>query len=67
VLVEPFLTGVFGDRPLLTSSRVTAMIWRSFVSLPIRRARVRGHGASLGKQEIRGSECGYGLLAQARL
>jgi phytoene dehydrogenase-like protein len=31
VLVEPFLTGVFGDRPLLTSSRVTAMIWRSFV------------------------------------
>ena len=30
-LVEPFLTGVFGDRPLLTSSRVTAMIWRAFV------------------------------------
>ena len=31
VLVEPFLTGVFGHRPLLTSSRVMAMIWRSFV------------------------------------
>jgi phytoene dehydrogenase-like protein len=30
-LVEPFLTGVFGDAPLLTSSRVLAMIWRSFV------------------------------------
>ena len=30
-LVEPFLTGVFGDAPLLTSSRVTAMIWRAFV------------------------------------
>ncbi len=31
VLAEPFLTGVFGDQPLLTSSRVTAMIWRAFV------------------------------------
>jgi phytoene dehydrogenase-like protein len=31
VLVEPFLTGVFGYEPLLTSSRVLAMIWRSFV------------------------------------
>ncbi len=31
VLVEPFLTGVFGAEPLLTSSRVMAMIWRSFV------------------------------------
>jgi len=30
-LVEPFLTGVFGHAPLLTSSRVMAMIWRSFV------------------------------------
>jgi phytoene dehydrogenase-like protein len=30
-LVEPFLTGVFGYAPLLTSSRVMAMIWRSFV------------------------------------
>jgi phytoene dehydrogenase-like protein len=30
-LVEPFLTGVFGAAPLLTSSRVLAMIWRSFV------------------------------------
>jgi phytoene dehydrogenase-like protein len=30
-LAEPFLTGVFGDQPLLTSSRVLAMIWRSFV------------------------------------
>jgi phytoene dehydrogenase-like protein len=30
-LVEPFLTGVFGHAPLLTSSRVVAMIWRSFV------------------------------------
>ncbi|MGD0702913.1 MAG: NAD(P)/FAD-dependent oxidoreductase [Trebonia sp.] len=30
-LVEPFLTGVFGYAPLLTSSRVLAMIWRSFV------------------------------------
>jgi phytoene dehydrogenase-like protein len=30
-LVEPFLTGVFGDQPLLTSSRVMTMIWRSFV------------------------------------
>ena len=30
-LVEPFLTGVFGHAPLLTSSRVLAMIWRSFV------------------------------------
>ena len=30
-LAEPFLTGVFGAAPLLTSSRVTAMIWRSFV------------------------------------
>ena len=30
-LAEPFLTGVFGDRPLLTSSRVMAMIWRAFV------------------------------------
>jgi phytoene dehydrogenase-like protein len=30
-LVEPFLTGVFGYSPLLTSSRVMAMIWRSFV------------------------------------
>jgi phytoene dehydrogenase-like protein len=31
VLVEPFLTGVFGDAPLLTSSRVMTMIWRAFV------------------------------------
>jgi phytoene dehydrogenase-like protein len=30
-LVEPFLTGVFGAEPLLTSSRVMAMIWRAFV------------------------------------
>jgi phytoene dehydrogenase-like protein len=30
-LVEPFLTGVFGHAPLLTSSRVMTMIWRSFV------------------------------------
>ena len=30
-LVEPFLTGVFGAEPLLTSSRVMTMIWRSFV------------------------------------
>jgi phytoene dehydrogenase-like protein len=30
-LVEPFLAGVFGHEPLLTSSRVLAMIWRSFV------------------------------------
>jgi phytoene dehydrogenase-like protein len=30
-LVEPFLAGVFGDQPLLTSSRVMTMIWRSFV------------------------------------
>jgi thioredoxin reductase len=30
-LVEPFLTGVFGAEPLLTSSRVLTMIWRSFV------------------------------------
>ncbi|HEY0934997.1 MAG TPA: FAD-dependent oxidoreductase [Trebonia sp.] len=30
-LVEPFLTGVFGGAPLETSSRVLAMIWRSFV------------------------------------
>jgi phytoene dehydrogenase-like protein len=30
-LVEPFLTGVFGYAPLLTSSRVMTMIWRSFV------------------------------------
>lgn len=30
-LVEPFLAGVFGDDPLLTSSRVLAMIWRAFV------------------------------------
>ena len=30
-LVEPFLTGVFGNEPLLTSSRVMTMIWRSFV------------------------------------
>jgi len=31
VLAEPFLTGVFGYQPLLTSSRVMTMIWRSFV------------------------------------
>jgi phytoene dehydrogenase-like protein len=31
VLAEPFLTGVFGYEPLLTSSRVMAMIWRAFV------------------------------------
>lgn len=31
VLAEPFLTGVFGHQPLLTSSRVMAMIWRAFV------------------------------------
>jgi phytoene dehydrogenase-like protein len=31
VLAEPFLTGVFGDHPLSTSSRVMAMIWRAFV------------------------------------
>lgn len=30
-LVEPFLAGVFGDAPLLTSSRVLTMIWRAFV------------------------------------
>jgi phytoene dehydrogenase-like protein len=30
-LVEPFLSGVFGADPLETSSRVLAMIWRSFV------------------------------------
>ena len=30
-LAEPFLAGVFGHDPLLTSSRVLAMIWRSFV------------------------------------
>jgi phytoene dehydrogenase-like protein len=30
-LVEPFLTGVFGHDPLLTSSRVLVMIWRAFV------------------------------------
>jgi phytoene dehydrogenase-like protein len=30
-LVEPFLSGVFGHDPLLTSSHVLAMIWRSFV------------------------------------
>ncbi|HEX4830544.1 MAG TPA: NAD(P)/FAD-dependent oxidoreductase [Trebonia sp.] len=30
-LVEPFLTGVFGEQALATSSHVTAMIWRSFV------------------------------------
>jgi phytoene dehydrogenase-like protein len=30
-LVEPFLTGVLGAAPLDTSSRVLAMIWRSFV------------------------------------
>lgn len=30
-LVEPFLAGVFGAAPLDTSSRVLAMIWRSFV------------------------------------
>jgi len=30
-IVEPFLTGVFGAEPLLTSSRVLTMIWRSFV------------------------------------
>lgn len=30
-VVEPFLTGVFGYQPLATSSRVMAMIWRSFV------------------------------------
>jgi phytoene dehydrogenase-like protein len=43
-LVEPFLTGVFGDQPLLTSSRVTAMIWRSFV-----RGRVGIPAAGIGK------------------
>jgi hypothetical protein len=31
LLAEPFLTGVFGYAPLLTSSRVLAMIWRAFV------------------------------------
>jgi len=31
VLAEPFLTGVFGHEPLLTSSQVLAMIWRAFV------------------------------------
>jgi phytoene dehydrogenase-like protein len=30
-LAEPFLTGVFGYQPLLTSSRVMTMIWRAFV------------------------------------
>jgi phytoene dehydrogenase-like protein len=43
-LVEPFLTGVFGDQPLLTSSRVMTMIWRSFV-----RGRVGVPAAGIGK------------------
>ena len=30
-LAEPFLTGVFGYAPLLTSSRVLTMFWRAFV------------------------------------
>ena len=42
-LVEPFLTGVFGDQPLLTSSRVMTMIWRSFV-----RGRVGIPAAGIG-------------------
>jgi len=42
-LVEPFLTGVFGYAPLLTSSRVMAMIWRSFV-----RGRIGVPAAGMG-------------------
>jgi len=42
-LVEPFLTGVFGHDPLLTSSRVMTMIWRSFV-----RGRVGVPAAGMG-------------------
>jgi phytoene dehydrogenase-like protein len=42
-LVEPFLTGVFGAAPLLTSSRVLAMIWRSFV-----RGRIGVPAAGMG-------------------
>jgi phytoene dehydrogenase-like protein len=43
-LVEPFLTGVFGYEPLLTSSRVMTMIWRSFV-----RGRVGVPAAGMAK------------------
>jgi phytoene dehydrogenase-like protein len=43
VLVEPFLTGVFGSAPLQTSSRVMAMIWRSFV-----RGRIGVPAAGMG-------------------
>jgi phytoene dehydrogenase-like protein len=42
-LVEPFLTGVFGYQPLLTSSRVMTMIWRSFV-----RGRIGVPAAGMG-------------------
>jgi phytoene dehydrogenase-like protein len=43
-LVEPFLTGVFGHAPLLTPSRVLAMIWRSFV-----RGRIGVPAAGMGR------------------